>query len=116
MIEQVQILNEEAAHEDQRRNLRVEIIQEIGDLERERDKTTNKLRRASRQTLTRFNFGVLEDLFRRTTHFNSRLISRINDWEDLLDTDQDGNPKYPLQGCLNLATALKDKISLEKPV
>ena len=98
MTEQVQMLNEEAAQEEQRRNQRVEIIREIADLERERDKTTNKLRRASRQTLTRFNFGVLEDLFLRTTHFNSRLISRINDWEDLLDTDQDGNPQYPPLG------------------
>ena len=73
------MLNEEAAQEEQRRNLRVEIIWEITDLERERDKTTNKLRRASHQTLTRFNFGVLEDLFLRTAHLNSRLISRIND-------------------------------------
>ena len=110
MTEPVQMLNEEAAQEEQRRLLqedaqrhqrmiqRVEIIQEIADLERERDKTTNKLRRASCQTLTRFNFGVLEDLFLRTTHFNSRLISRINDWEDLLETDQDGNPQYPPLG------------------
>ena len=60
--------------------------------------TTNKLERASHQILTRFNFGVLEDLFLRTAHFNSRLISRINDWEDLLDTDQDGNPLYPPLG------------------
>ena len=36
MTEQVQMLNEEAAQEEQRRNLRVEIIQEIADLERER--------------------------------------------------------------------------------
>ena len=54
MTEQVQMINEEAAQEEQRRNQRVEIIQEIADLERERDKTTNKLRRASGQTLTRF--------------------------------------------------------------
>ena len=98
MTEQAQMFNDEAAQEEQRRNLRVETIREITDLERERDKTTNKLRRASCQTLTRFNFGVLEDLFLRTAHFNSRLISRINDWEDLLDTDQDGNPQYPPLG------------------
>ena len=73
----------------------MEIIWEIADLERERDKTTNKLRRASHQNLTRFNFRVLEDLFLRTTQFNSRLISRINDWEDLFAADQDGNPQYP---------------------
>ena len=98
MTEQVQMLNEEAAQEEQRRNLRVEIIWEITDLERERDKTTNKLRRASRQTLTKFNFGVLEDLYVRTAHLNLRLISRINDWEDLLETDPEGNPQYPPLG------------------
>ena len=76
----------------------MEIIQEITDIERERDKITNKLRRASHQTLTRFNFGVLEDLFVRTAHLNSRIISRINDWEDLLETDPEGNPQYPPLG------------------
>ena len=98
MTEQIQMINEKAAQEEQRRNLRVETIQEIADLERERDKTTNKLRRASRQTLTWFNFGVLEDLFVRTAHLNSRLISRINDWEDLLETDPEANPQYPPMG------------------
>ena len=110
MTEPAQMLNEEAAQEEQRRLLEedaqrerrriqwVEIIQEITDLERERDKNTNKLRRASHQTLTRFNFGVLEDLFVRTAHLNSRLISRINDWEDLLETDPEGNPQYPPLG------------------
>ena len=110
MTEAAQMLNEEAAQKEQRRLFkedaqreqrriqRVEIIQEIADLERERDRTTNKPRRASRQTLTRFNFGVLEDLFVRTAHLNSRLISRINDWEDLLETDPEGNPQYPPLG------------------
>ena len=95
--------NEKAAQEEQRRLLKedaqrerrriqwVEIIQKVTDLERKRDKSTNKLRRASRQTLTRFNFGVLEDLFVRTAHLNSRLISRINEWEYLLVTDPEGN-------------------------
>ena len=74
-MDQQRILNEEAeAQREQARIYRVEVIQEIADLERERDKTTNKLRRASRQTLTRFNSGVLEDLFLRTAHLNSRLI------------------------------------------
>ena len=43
----------------------------------------------------KIQFGVLEDLFVRTAHLNSRLISRINDWEDLLETDPEGNPQYP---------------------
>ena len=109
-MDQQRILNEEAVHEEQirileenaqgeqRRIQRVEIIQEIADIERERDKTTNKLKRASHQTLTRFNFGILDDLFVRNAHLNSRIISRINDWEDLLETDPEGNPQYPPLG------------------
>ena len=107
---QQRMLNEEAIQEEQRRILeenaqrarvriqRVEIIQEIADIERERDKTTNKLKRASPQTLTRFNFWVLEDLFVKTAHLNSRIISRINDWEDLLETDPEENAQYPPLG------------------
>ena len=106
VMDQQRMLNEEAIQEEQRRILeenaqrertriqRVEIIQEIADIERERDKTTNKLKRASCQTLTRLNFGVLEDLFVRAAHLNSRIISRIKDWEDLLETDPEGNPQY----------------------
>ena len=45
---------------EQRREERIKIIQELVDFERERDKETNKLRRMSCQTLSRFNFGVLE--------------------------------------------------------
>ena len=97
-MDQQRRLLEEDAQREQRRIQRVKIIQEIADLERERDKSTNKLRRASRQTLTRFNFGVLEDLFVRTAHLNSRLISKINDWEDLFETDPEGNPQYPPLG------------------
>ena len=110
VMDQQSMLNEEAIWEEHRRILeenaqrewtrlqRVEIIQEIADIERERDKTTNKLKKASCQTLTRFNFRVLEDLFVRTAHLNSRIISRINNWEDLLETDPKGNPQYPPLG------------------
>ena len=83
-MDQQRMLNEEAVQEEQRRLLeedaqreqrriqRVEIIQEIPDLERERDKSTSQLKKASCQTLTRFNFGGLEDLFVRTAHLNLR--------------------------------------------
>ena len=43
-------LAEEAALAEQRRLQRMELILEISDLEREQDKSTNKLRRSSRQT------------------------------------------------------------------
>ena len=101
----------EDAQRERRRIQRMELIQEITDLERERDKCTNKLRRISRQALSRFNFGVLENLFIGTADLNSRLILRINDWADLLETDQDGNPQYPPGGCRSIFTALRQWIS-----
>ena len=66
--------------------------------EREKGKVTNRLRRLSHQSLIRFNFQDLEDAYIATTNLNSRLNSRINDWADLLDTNEDGDPIYPDQG------------------
>ena len=40
---------------------RMEVIRELGDLERERDKEANKLRRKARQTILRINFSQLEE-------------------------------------------------------
>ena len=76
----------------ERRIQRIKIIQEMADIEREREKGTNKLKRIGRQTITRFNFGVLEELYAGTVLLNSRFISKINDWADLLVTDPEGNP------------------------
>ena len=50
------------------------------------------------QTLTRFNFEGLEDTFITTTNLNSRLNSRINDWADLLESNEDRDPIYPDRG------------------
>ena len=71
------------------------MVKEITDLEQERDKETNKLKRMTRQTLSRFNFGVLEGLYARVRYLNLRLITMINDWADLLETDEQGDPIYP---------------------
>ena len=57
----------------------MDLITQIADLEKERDRFTNRLRRLNRQTLTRFNFEGLEDTFISTTNLNSRLNSRLND-------------------------------------
>ena len=95
--EQRRIL-EENAQREQTRIQRMEIIQEIADLERERDRTTNRLRRSCNQTLSKFNFGRMEDLYIALMDLDSRLILRINDWEELLDSDESGNPIYPDRG------------------
>ena len=59
---------------ERRRIQRIQIIQEIADLEQERDNGTNKLKWISCQTLTRFNFGDLEELYAGTVLIDSRLI------------------------------------------
>ena len=91
VMDQQRMLNEEAIQEEQRRILeenaqreltriqRMEIIQEIADLERERDRTTNRLRRSCNQTLSKFNFGRMEDLYIALMDLDSRLSLRIND-------------------------------------
>ena len=89
---------EEAAEAEQRRLQHMELIVQIADLERERDKYTNRLRRMNCQTLSRFNFEGLENTFIVTTDLNSRLNSRINDWADLLESDEEGNPIDPQRG------------------
>ena len=95
--EQRRIL-EENAQREQTRIQRMEIIQEIADLERERDRTTNRLRRSCNQTLSKFNFGRMEDLYIALMDLDSRLSIRINDWDEFLDSDESGNPIYPDRG------------------
>ena len=60
------------------------IIAEIGILERERDQITSRLKRKSRQILTRYNFQDYEDTYIATNDLYTRLNSRIKDWADLL--------------------------------
>ena len=106
-------INQDNVLEEQRRNAeettaaaeaeairlqRMDLITQIADLERDRDRFINRLRRLNRQTLTRFNFEGLEDTFITTTNLNSRLNSRINDWADLLESNEDGDPIYPDRG------------------
>ena len=95
--EQGRILDEDAQREQIRMH-RMEVIQEIADLERERDRTTNRLRRSCNQTLTKFNFGRMEDLYIALMDLDSRLSLRINNWEEMLDSDESGNPIYPDRG------------------
>ena len=95
--EQGRILDKNAQRE-QIRLQRMEVIQEITDLERERDRTTNRLRRSCNQTLTKFNFGRMEDLYIALMDLDSRLSLRINNWEEMLDSDESGNPIYLARG------------------
>ena len=78
--------------------LRMEIIQELADLEQERDKEVNKLRRKSHQTISIYNFSELEDIYICVRDIHSRFNSKIDDWTELLDTYQEGDPVYPERG------------------
>ena len=75
-LEEQRRITEETAAAAEAEAIRVqqmELITQIADLERERDKFTNRLRRLNCQTLTRFNFQGLEDTYITTTNLNSRL-------------------------------------------
>ena len=67
-MEEQRRLNEQV--EERRRIQRNATIQEISDLERDRDRNVNKLKRVCRQRLSRFNFAALEDIFVTTADLN----------------------------------------------
>ena len=79
-------------------NQRLQLVQELADLEKERDKEVNKLRRKHEQTLSQCNFADLESLYIYVRDLHTRLILKINDWTYLLDTDDQGDPIYPDPG------------------
>ena len=57
----------------------MEVIREIVDLERGRDKEVNKLRRRAQQTILRINFSQLEEGYARVKEIYDRFTSRIED-------------------------------------
>ena len=79
-------------------NQRLQLVQEPADLEKEQDKEVNKLRRKHKQTLSRYNFIDLESLYIYVRDLHTRLISKIDDWTDILNTDDQGDPIYPKPG------------------
>lgn len=76
----------------------MEVIREIADLERERDKQVNKTRRMSCPTITRNTLSGLEEKYIRLKDLHSRFPSKVNNWIDFLDTDEEGDPIYPARG------------------
>ena len=77
---------------------RMEVIRELADLERERDKEANKLRRRARQTILRINFSQLEEGYAHVKEIHNRFTSKREDWIELLGTNEDGEPTYPQRG------------------
>ena len=73
----------------------MEIMQLVADLERDRDRSVNRLRRFSSQTISKFTFSRIEDAYITLLNLDSELNLRISEWEDLLDLNEDGTPEYP---------------------
>ena len=76
----------------------METIQELADLQRERDKEVTKLKRRIRQTITLFNFNELENIYIHIRDISSRFNAKIDDWTELLDENEEGEPIYPERG------------------
>ena len=76
----------------------MEIIQELIDLERERDKEASRLRRKVRQAVLRINFSQLEEGYIRVKGLHDRFTTRIDDWIELLEVNEDGEPIFPERG------------------
>ena len=71
-------------NQEEIQELRMESIQELGDLERDRDKEVNKLRRKCCQTITLFNFNELENIYIHVRDIHSRFNAKIYYWTELL--------------------------------
>ena len=64
----------------------------------EQEEQVNKLRRKSCQLIWRINFSRLEDEYICLKEIHSMFNSKVKDLIMLLDTDEEGNPKYPARG------------------
>ena len=97
MFNKEQRLQEEAILQESR-NRRIELVQQISDLEKARDLSVNRLRRLINRSITVVNFSIVEENYLNLVNVNTDLNTRILDWEDLLDTNEEGAPIYPYHG------------------
>ena len=86
-----QRIQAEAALQDRR----LDLVQQISDLERARNLSVYRQRRLINRNISVVNFSIIEENYRNLQNINLDLNSRILDWEDLLQTDEEGNPIYP---------------------
>ena len=95
--QRLQRIQEEATLQE-RRNERIQVVQQIADLEKARDLAVNRLRRLINRAITVTNFSIVEENYLNLAQINADLNNRILDWEDLLETDEEENPIYPDRG------------------
>ena len=82
---------DQAAREEQS----MEIIQELIDLERERDKEASRLRRKVRQAVLRINFSQIEEGYIQVKGLHNRFTTWIDDWIEILEVNEDVEPIFP---------------------
>ena len=99
------VLQDQGMNEEQRiqaeaalQDRRLDLVQQVSDLEKARDLLVNRLRRLINRNISVVNFSIIEENYRNLQNINSGLNLRILDWEDLLQTDEEGNPIYPDRG------------------
>ena len=104
MTEQ-EVLQDQGMNEEQRiqaeaalQDRRLDLVQQVADLEKARDLSVNRLRRLINRNISVVNFSIIEENYRNLQNINADLNSRILDWEDLLQADEEGNPIYPDRG------------------
>ena len=100
MTEQ-EVLQDQVMNEEQRiqaeaalQDRRLDLVQQVADLEKARDLSVNRLRRLINRNISVVNFSIIEENYRNLQNINADLNSRILDWEDLLQADEEGNPIY----------------------
>ena len=99
MLRQQVLEEQEQLEQAEQRIVRhMELILQIADLEQDRDRSTNCLRRFCNQSITRFNFTRMEDSYIGLLELDTTLCLWISDWEDLLEAYEAGNPVYLARG------------------
>ena len=71
------------------------IIQELADLEHDRKKEVNKLKRRAGQTISLFNYNQLENIYTHVRELHSAFNAKVDDRTELLDVDEEGDPIHP---------------------
>ena len=77
---------------------RLEVIREIEGLEKKRRGIFKRIERITPGTITNNSFSRLEQEHLCLKELYIRIPSRIEDWTELLDTNQEGKPIYPEAG------------------
>ena len=85
-------------NQEENQELRMETVWELADLERDRDKEVNKLKRRLCQPISRHNYNEVENSYSWVKELHSAFYAKVEDWTELLEEDENGDPIYPERG------------------